>query len=164
MGRSEQAEPHYQAILDDLNGATPNDRMAALTGLAWCALDLGDAQSARHATAAVREPEPLGDSSLRFALDVLVEVCRADGDLATAAAAATRWLDTAHRLGGHEALYHATQTAVDVALDRGELDVARDLLFELDEHAAALDRDTGTTRFTDEVAQRCRWPGQRRCS
>lgn len=80
----------------------------------------------RHATAAVREAEPLGDDSLLNALDVLVAACRAEGDLATAAVAATRGLDAARRLGGHDALYYATRTAVDVALDRGELDVARD--------------------------------------
>lgn len=98
----------------------------------------------------------MGDHPLRKALGVLVAACRAEGDLAAAAAAATRYLDAARRLGGHEVPYFATCTAIDVALDRGELDVARDLLAELDEHAAARDSDTGTARCAGEAAERRR--------
>jgi hypothetical protein len=43
--------------------------------------------------------------------------------------------------------------AVDVALDRADLPMARRLLDELDEHAATLDADTGTTTFAREAAR-----------
>lgn len=60
----------------------------------------------------------------------------------------------AHRLGGHHVLYYATLDAVDVALDRGDLGTARDLLPDLDRHATAQDTDTASTTRTDEVAER----------
>ena len=129
-------------------------RKFALEGLAWCALDRRDVRSARrHATAAVREAEPLGDEALRYALHALVVVYRAEGDLDAAAAAATRLLDAARRLGGHEALFYVIRSAADLALDRGELGLDRDLLTELDAHAAALDSDTGTTTCADQAAR-----------
>lgn len=116
-----------------------------------------DVRSARrHATAAVREAEPLGDEALRHALEALVEAYRDEGDFDAAAAAAARCLDIARRLGGHDPLFQAIRSAADVALDRGELDLARDLLAELDEHAAARDRDTGTTTCADKATQRRR--------
>lgn len=59
-----------------------------------------------------------------------------------------------HRLSSHHVLYYATRDAVDVALDRGDLDTARDLLPDLARHATALDTDTDTATTTDEVAQR----------
>jgi hypothetical protein len=42
-----------------------------------------------------------------------------------------------------------------VALDRGEVDMARGLLGELEVHAVALDFDRAGTTFADETAQ-CR--------
>jgi tetratricopeptide (TPR) repeat protein len=153
-GRSGEAEPYYQAILDDPDTDSPFDRMAALQGLAWCALDREDLAAARrHALAAVREAEPLGDESLYYALDVTVAVHRAAGDLAAAAAAAGRLLQTARRLGGHYKLYYAVLAAADVALDHSDLDQARELLTELDEHARALAADAATG-WAAEVADR----------
>jgi hypothetical protein len=151
-GRADEAEPLYQAALDDPDTA-PYERWSALYGLAWCALDRGDTPAGRrHATAAVREAEPLGDDALSYALAALIQACRDAGDLDTAAAAATRKLEVARRLGGHSNLYYALDWAVAVALERGERDTATELLNELDEHAAALDADTGTSTTAEAAA------------
>ena len=127
----------------------------ALQGLAWCALEREDLASARrHALAAVREAEPLGDDSLFVPLEVAVIVHRAADDLDAAAAAAGRLLEVARRLGGHYVLYYAVRAAVDVALDRGDLDHARELLTELDTHSQALSADDATTQWATELAER----------
>jgi hypothetical protein len=153
-GRSGEAEPHYQAILDDPD-STPFGRKVAYQGLAWSALDRDDTEAAgRHAKAAVRLAETLGDDALTGALDVFIEACRAGGDLDAAWQAATRLREATGRIGGHNRPYFAVRAALDVALDRGNLAVAEDLLAELDGHAAALDADTRNTAFADEVAQR----------
>jgi tetratricopeptide (TPR) repeat protein len=154
-GRPGEAEQYYQAVLDDPDTDNPYDRMVALQGLAWCALDRQDvAAGQRHARAAVREAEPLGDQSLAGALEVAVEVHRAAGDLDAAAAAADRRLEAARRIGGHYYLYHAVRAAVDVALDRGDLDHARELLRELDTHGQALAADDATTAWAAQLAER----------
>ena len=153
-GRPGEAEPYYQAILDDPDTDSPYERMAALRGLAICALyreDLAAAQ--RHARAAVREAGPQGDESLFAALEIAVRVHQAAGDLDAAAETARRLLQIARRLGGHYNLYYAVRAAVDVALDRGDLDQARELLPELDEHASALAAADATTTWTADVAE-----------
>jgi tetratricopeptide (TPR) repeat protein len=153
-GRAGEARPLYQAILDD---PTTNayDRMAALEGLAWCALADDDPTTAlAHATAAVRTAEPLGDNPLLAPLAALVAAHRAAGNLDTAAATATRHLDTARRVGSRYRLYYALRAAVDIALDQGDTDTARSLLTELDQHATALDNDTDTTTYTTDTTRR----------
>jgi len=153
-GRATEAAPHYQAILDD-PAAGPWDRRAAHMGLARCALTAGDPVSGRReARTAVSLAEPLGDDALSGSLDVLAAACRADGDLEAAWQAATRHLEAAGRVGGHNSPYYAVRAAVDIALDRADLAAAKRLLGELDEHAAALDATTGTTTRTSETAQR----------
>ena len=153
-GRAAEAAPHYQAILAD-PAAGPWDRFVAHQGLARCALAAGDLETARReARTAVLLAEPLGDNALCNALDALAAACRAAGDLAEAGQAAARYLEAAGRVGGHYRPYYATRTAVDVALDRGDLPAARQLLGELDEHAAAMDASRGTTSYTSETAQR----------
>jgi hypothetical protein len=153
--RAAEAEPHHHAILDNPD-STPYDRMVAYRGLTWCALDRDDTEAAiRHAKAAVRLAEPLGDDALCIALEVLVAACQAGGDLDAAWQAATRNREAAARIGGHYRPYFAVRAAVDVALDRGDLAVAGELLGELDGHASALDADAGNTAFAEGVAQ-CR--------
>lgn len=155
-GRASEAEPHYQAVLDDPT-AHSFDRKVALQGLAWCALARNDPHTAhRHAIAAVQLAEPLGDEALRTALNALVEAHRALGDYEAAWHTATRSLDVARRIGGHYVPYSAVRGAVDVALDRGDVDTARHLITELDQHAAALDADTGNTTLTADAARRHR--------
>lgn len=149
----QEAEQLYQAILDQPDN-TPVVRYLALYGLAWCALDCGDVPAGqRYATAGVREAEPLGGDALSAALEPLIEACRAAGDLATAQAVAARKLEVARRLGGHRELYYALVWVVAVAWDRGELDTVAELLPELDEHATAVDADTGTGTYTETVAR-----------
>jgi len=153
-GRSAEAAPHYQAVLDD-PGANPYARSVGHQGLARCALAAGDAAAARRqARSAVLLAEPLGDDALCNPLDVLAQACRDDGDLDAAWQAAARRLEAARRIGGHYRPYYAARTAVDIALDRGDLPTARQLLGELDEHAAALDPTTGDTTYTSEAEQR----------
>jgi tetratricopeptide (TPR) repeat protein len=157
MGRESEAEPHYQAILDDLTAGS-YDRKVALQGLARCALARDDPHTAhRHAMAAVQLAEAIGDDALQTALWLLVEAHRALGDYEAAWHTATRQLDGARRIGGHHTLYYAVRAAAGVALDRGELDTARDLITELDQHAAAIDADTGNTTFTDDAAEHHSW-------
>jgi len=154
-GRPGEAEPYYQAILDDPDADSPRDRKEALEGLARSALAREDLVAARrHAMAAVREAEPLGDDSLFDALATAVAVHRAEGDLDAAAAAAGRLLEVARRLGGHYNLYFAVRDAVDVALDQGILAQARELLAELGEHADALAAADATTTWAGELAER----------
>ena len=51
-GRPGEAEPYYQAILDDPDTDSPRDRQVALKGLAWSALERADLAAARrHALA-----------------------------------------------------------------------------------------------------------------
>jgi tetratricopeptide (TPR) repeat protein len=153
-GRYAEARRYYQAIRDDPN-SDDYGRSAAYEGLAWCALADGDTEAGRHhATAAVRLAEPLGDVALCTALSALTAACRAAGDRDAAWAAVARRLDAAGRIGGHYRPYFATRDAVDVALDRGDLATARDLLADLDRHATAMDTATCTTIHTGEAAQR----------
>jgi tetratricopeptide (TPR) repeat protein len=154
-GRHAEARPHYQAILDDPNSDDDDGRSAAYQGLARCDLADGDADAGRrHATAAVRLAEHLGDVALCTALAALTAACRAAGEPDAAWAAATRCLDAAGRIGGHYRPYFATRDAVDVALDRGDLTTATHVLADLDQHAATMDTATGTTTYTGETAQR----------
>lgn len=89
-GRPGEAQPLYQAMLDDPNTAS-YDLLSAHRGLAWCALaDHDPARARRHAATAVRLSEPLGDNALCTPLAVLVAACRAGGDLDAAWQAATR--------------------------------------------------------------------------
>jgi hypothetical protein len=152
-GRHGEARPHYQAILDDPD-SNSYDRKAAYGGLAWCAVADGDPEAGRrHAVAAVRLAEPLGDDALCLALGALVGACRAVGDLDGARRAATWGLDAAGRVGGHHRPYYATRDAVDVALDRSDADTARRLLADLDAHAAAIDAQTATDTRARATAQ-----------
>jgi len=153
-GQAAEAVPHYQAILADAASGLW-DRNAAHEGLAWCHLEANDLVAARReATAAVRLAESLGDDALCTSLDVLADACRAAGDLDAAGQAAARHLEAAGRVGGHDRPYFAVRTAVDIALDRADLGTARDLLTELDRHAAPLDAAAGNTVMADEVARR----------
>jgi len=148
VGRHSEARPHYQAVLDD-PGSNMYGRSRAHKGLAW-SLRHNDVEAARrHAAEAVRLAEPLGDNLLCGALEVLVAVQRTAGDLDTAAVTATRYLETAGRVGGSHQLYFAVRQAVEVALDRGDLDTGERLLTDLDAHAAALDATTGATNRAD---------------
>jgi tetratricopeptide (TPR) repeat protein len=153
-GRAAEAQPHYQAILDDPDTSNYG-RKVAYQGLAWCALADGNPKAARqHAQTAVRLAEPLGDDALCTALGTLVAACRAVPDLDTAWQAVTRHLDAATRIGGHYRPYHAIRDAVDIALDRNDLETARRLLADLDTHATALDTTAATTIHSGETAQR----------
>jgi len=155
-GRADEAEPVYQAVLDH-SSTGQNDREMALQGLAWCALAAQDPETGqRHAAAAVQLADTLGDERLRTALQTLVAACRDSGDLDTAWQAATRCLDICRRLGGHHVLYDATRDALDVAVDRRDQGTVDQLLTELESHATALDTDTGSTIFADEVTRRRR--------
>ena len=152
-GRAAEAVPHYQAVLAD-PAANPMDRQVAHVGLAWCALGAGDvAAGRREARAAVLLAESLGDDALCLSFEVLAAACRAAGDLDAAGEVASRYLAAARRVGGHDRPYHAVRIAADIALDRGDLDTARVLVGELDEHAAALDAATGNSVFTQDSAQ-----------
>jgi tetratricopeptide (TPR) repeat protein len=154
VGRTSEAILCYQAILDDAS-SPPLDRSVAHKGLARCALKAGDRAGARReARLAVQLAEPLGDDALCSPLDALAEACLADGDLDGAWQAATRYLEVAGRIGGHNRPYYAARVAVDVALDRGDHAAAREFLASLDEHARAMDAATGTTTYTGEAARR----------
>jgi tetratricopeptide (TPR) repeat protein len=150
-GRYGDAEPHYQAILDDPD-STSLARTQAHRGLTTCAAESGDVTAAvRHARMAVRLGEPYGDETMSTALEALVKACRAAGDLDGAWQAATSWLEAAARVGGRELPYFATRGAVDVALDRRDLATAERLLAELDEYAVLMDASTGGETYRVEV-------------
>ena len=106
-----------------------------------------------HAQAAVRDAGPIGDSALTAPLEVLIRAHQAADDGDAAAAAADRYLAVARRLGGHYNLYYALRAAIDVALDRGDPDTARNLPADLDRHAHALDIDSGTISRSAETAE-----------
>jgi tetratricopeptide (TPR) repeat protein len=153
-GRGTEAVPLFRAVLDD-PAATQWDRCVAHRGLGWCALDAGEVATARReARAAVLLAEPLGDDALCTSLEVLAAACRAGGDLDAAWQAATRSLEAAAQVSGHDRPHDAARTAADIALDRADLAAAADLLDELDTHAAALDATTGTTTRTTAAARR----------
>jgi tetratricopeptide (TPR) repeat protein len=152
--RSDEAVPHYQAILDD-PACSPWNRCAAHHGLARCALKTGDPAAARReAKLAVRLAEQLGDEALCVSLDVQAEACRAERDLDAAWQAATRRMEAAGRIGGHYRPYYAALTATDIALDRADHAAAQQILADLDEHARAMDSVTGSTTHTAEAAHR----------
>lgn len=152
-GRPEEAEPLYQAALED-HGALPDDRVAALEGLARCALDRGDAIAAqRHAAAALEEAEPFGDEYVRTPLSALVQAHQDAGDLDAAAPAAARYLDVARRLGSYAVLFSAIRSVVTVALDRGQIDNVAQLLSEMAEHAAVLDRNSDDSFHAEQVVR-----------
>lgn len=153
-GLSAEAQPHYQAILDDPDSALPFQRIAR-TGLARCALAAGDMATAlAEARAAVALAESLGDIALCNGLHVLTRACRVSGDLDAAWREATRYLEVAGRTGSHYRQFYATRLAVDIALDRCDLAAARPLLAELEGHAAAMDTSTGLRVHADEAAAR----------
>jgi tetratricopeptide (TPR) repeat protein len=153
-GRSAEAQPYYQAILDDPDSGRWDQRIAH-TGLASCALAAGDNETAlAQARTATELAEPLGDNALCTSLHVLTRACRARGDLEAAWRSATRNLAAANRIGSQFRRYYATRMAVDVALDRSDLDAARPLLTELDGLAAAMDTATGLRRCADEATAR----------
>jgi len=153
-GRSTEAQPYYQAILDDPDSGRWDQRIAH-TGLASCALAAGDNETAlTEARTATELAEPLGDNALCTSLHVLTRACRARGDLDAAWQSATRNLAAANRIGSQFRRYYATRMAVDVALDRSDLEAARPLLTELDGLAAAMDTATGLRRCADEATAR----------
>ncbi len=153
-GRSAEAQPYYQAILDDPDSGLWDQRIAH-TGLASCALAAGDHVTAlAEARTATALAEPFGDNALCTSLHTLTRACRASGDLDAAWASATRNLAAANRLGSQFRRYYATRMAVDVALDRTDLDAARPLLAELDVLAAAMDGSSGLRRCTEEATAR----------
>jgi tetratricopeptide (TPR) repeat protein len=153
-GRAAESAPYYRAIVADPT-ARPRDLCGAHEGLARCALEAGDLDSARReARTAVLLAESLSDDALCTSLDVSTEIYRADGDLERAWQAATRYLVAAERVGGHNRQYFAVRKAVDVALDRADLAAAERLLGELEGHAAALDASTGTRTMTNETQKR----------
>lgn len=151
LGRHDDAERQYRAVLDDLDGGEDEHKVAR-EGLAWCALATERSDEARrHAEAAVALAAGLGDDSLCAALDVLVAACRASGDLDTAHAAAGRMLALARRLACDERLYFALRDSADVAVDRGDAATARAALAEARPLAEAFDRDSGTVELADEL-------------
>lgn len=151
-GRPTEAMPHFEAVLDD-----PATRYKALVGLTHCALNRMHRRTAlRHATAAVREAEPLGDEALRLPLHALVAAQRALGDGEAATATATRYVECARRLGSPYVIFFALRSATDVALDRRDLASGRDLLADLDRQAVVLDDANGHTRRSAEAAKRHR--------
>jgi tetratricopeptide (TPR) repeat protein len=153
-GRSAEARPYYQAVLDDPDSGRWDQRIAH-TGLASCALAAGDTEAAlAQARTATALAEPLGDNALCTSLHVLTRACRASGDLDAAWLSATRNLEAARRIGSQFRRYYATRMAADVALDRSDLDAARPLLAELGELAAAMDTATGLRRCADEATAR----------
>jgi tetratricopeptide (TPR) repeat protein len=152
-GRSADAVPRYMAVLAE-QGVPSWERRLAHKGLAWCALDAGSLETARReAATAVRLAEPLGDDAMCTSLEVLAEACRADADLDAAWHAAIRYLDAAGRVGGHVRPYEATATAVNIALDRGDLAAVVDLLVKLEQHAAIMDTAAGDSRRTSHAAE-----------
>jgi tetratricopeptide (TPR) repeat protein len=153
-GRDDEALPHYQGTFDD-PGATENDHFAAHVGIARCALARVDPPTAlRHAREAVALAERLGDEALCPSLSALTDACRAAGQRDEARLAATRNIDAARRPGSNLRLYFALRARLDVALDDGDVAVATPLLTELEPLAQILDRQTGTTTATTELAQR----------
>jgi tetratricopeptide (TPR) repeat protein len=155
-GRSTEAQPYYQAILDDPDSGRWDQRIAH-TGLASCALAAGDNETAlAEARTATELAEPLGDNALCTSLHVLTRACRARGDLDAAWQSATRNLAAANRIGSQFRRYYATRMAVDVALDRADLDGA----------AAAMDTATGLRRCAARprpgTCGSARWPGASR--
>ena len=150
-GRHDDARGHYQAVVDD-STCHPYDRMAAVQGLARCALAAGDAALARkHAAEAVRLSEGMGDNALAPPLAALVAACLAEGDLPAARAAAERSLQGARRLGDAYRLYFALRNAADVALDEKDAARARAFVDEAEPHAEALDRQRGSTTFRGDI-------------
>jgi tetratricopeptide (TPR) repeat protein len=153
-GHSAEAQPYYQAILDDPDSGRV-DRRIAHTGLASCALAAGDLATAlAQARTATELAEPLGDNALCTSLYVLTRAYRASCDLDAAWRSATRNLEAANRIGSQFRRYYATRMAADVALDRSDLDGTRPLLAELDGLAAAMDTATGLRRCADETTAR----------
>jgi tetratricopeptide (TPR) repeat protein len=153
-GRAAEAAPLYQAVLADPDSPSW-DRYVAHEGLARCALAAGDLDAARReARTAVALAEQLGDVALCVSLEALAEVCRAAGDLDAAWQVATRYLEAAGRVGGHERPFFAARVAADIALDRADLAAARQLISELDEHAAARDAAAGTDTRVGEAVER----------
>jgi tetratricopeptide (TPR) repeat protein len=151
--RAAEAVPHYRAVL--AGSPRPLEQFAAHEGLARCALATGDPETARReARTAVLLAEPLGDNALCNSLEALAAAHRAGKDLEAAWQAAVGYLEAAGRVGGQVRPYYAARTAVDIALDRGDLATAGRLLAEMEEHAAALDASDGTTAMAGEVARR----------
>jgi hypothetical protein len=115
-------------------------------------VDAGDPGAAlRHATAAVRLAESLGDAALSLVLDALVDAALAAEDLDAAWRTATRWLEAAGRVGGHTRPYYATRSALVVAIERGDVETAERLLADLDRYAAIMDGATGGTDYRGEA-------------
>ena len=151
-GQSGEAEPHYQAVLDD--SPTSHHHSMAWLGLAWCALARDDpAAAVHHAQAAVQFAESHGGASLLAQLSGLVAAYRAAGELDAAKEAATRKLEIARRIGTHYRMYYALSDAVNIALDRGDHATATALLDELEQHAAALDTDRQSIFYSNQTAQ-----------
>jgi tetratricopeptide (TPR) repeat protein len=149
--RYDNAGAQYQAAIDDPQTSTFG-RMGGLEGLSRCMLATGDISAARlHASRAVRLAEGMGDEALATPLEVLIEACRASGDLPAAREASERKLQGARRLGSVVRLYFALRRAGDVALDEKDAARARALIDEAEPHAEALDRQRGRTMFTDEI-------------
>jgi tetratricopeptide (TPR) repeat protein len=154
LGRVDEAERHYRDVLADGSGSAYAWAVAH-AGLGWCALDRGDAATARReADAAVRLAEGMGDDVIGLGLEVLIETCRADGDLAGARRAADRYVKTARRTRSEYGLYFALRDAADVALDEGDAASARALLDEAAPLAALLDRQSGLQENGNYIANR----------
>jgi tetratricopeptide (TPR) repeat protein len=156
VGRFDDAAVHYRRVVDDPASAA-YDRKVSTQGLARCALAMADIDAARrHAEDTVREAELMGDAPLCAALDALVAVYRAANDTDAADRAARRYIDAARRVGGAYHPYFALRAAVDVALDRGDIDRTRAqaLIDEWAPLALALDRSRGGAACSHEVSAR----------
>ena len=157
-GQTERAAGQYQRVLDD-PASHPGDRLAALVGLALCALARGEPPRAQELAAdAVRLAEGLGENVLCAALEVAVAAHRGVGDLPRARAAAERHLQLARRFGAFDQ-YFAVRDRLDVALDEGDRGTAGALLAELQPLAEALDGATGLREKHDECEARRRLAG-----
>ncbi len=150
-GRYDDARAHYRAVVDDA-AAHSIDRMAALEGLARCALAADEAADARRlAEDSVRLAEGMGDDCLAPVLEVLTDACLAAGDVEAARSAADRRLAGVRRHGSTSRLYFALLSAAVVAIAQHDAPGARALLDEAQPHAEAIDRSNGRTNLGAEV-------------
>ena len=155
-GRPDEAAAQFLTIADD-SMTHVIDRAVAHKQLAEAAHTAGRASdAARHAETAAALATGCGDPIAASALGVLARIRLGSHDLDGAIQAAEQGLAAARRSGELSSCYYAAKVAADVALDSGDLSVARQLVAELREHARALDAAQASSAFGAEVAARRR--------
>jgi tetratricopeptide (TPR) repeat protein len=153
-GRASEAAELYEAALTAVD-AIVWDQCAAHGGLAECAMAAGDpVRAVREARLAVQLSETLGDDWHAYYLATLARASRAAGELEAGWQAASRAMDAAARTDDHYRFYRAALAAADIALDRGDLRAAGQLLDELDNLVVAFDAAVGVTLHATEAAAR----------